>query len=166
MEVIASAILITWKRNGAYALRLVGDLAPEQWIAQPVPGRTMNHPGWIFAHLNVYAPIATAMLRGESFEDMMDHRYGQKSKVVNNPAEYPPPEVLITEYQRLHADAERALESAHPEIFLSPTPLERWRTMHPRTGEMLVTLMVKHETGHLGQLSAWRRAMGLTSVPM
>jgi hypothetical protein len=85
---LASAILITWKRNGAYAQRLVADLTPEQWTAQPIAGRALNHPAWVLSHLNVYAPICTAMLRGRSFSDPLDHRYGQKSEVALDPREY------------------------------------------------------------------------------
>ncbi len=164
MEVIASAILISWRRNGAYGLRLVEDLAPAQWLAQPVAGRVMNHPAWIFAHLNVYAPIAASMLRCEKFDDPFDHRHGQKSRVTNDAAEYPSAGELRERYRALREESERALVEAPGSVFGAPTPLERWRAMHPRTGEMLVTLMVKHESVHLGQLSAWRRAMGLASV--
>ena len=48
---LAAAILITWKRNAAYALRLAEDIDPARFVAQPVPGRTLNHPAWVFSHL-------------------------------------------------------------------------------------------------------------------
>lgn len=163
---LVSAILTTWKRNGAYALRLVGDLAPEQWTAQPIPGRVLNHPAWIFSHLNVYTAIAASLARGQSFTDPLDHRYGQKSEVAVDPREYAAGSELAAAYKQLHDDAEAALAAATESILLAPNPLERWRAIHPRTGDMLVTLMVKHESGHLGQLSAWRRAMGLPRVAM
>lgn len=166
MHPIASAVLITWKRNGAYAERLVADLAPAQFVAQPVPGRTMNHPAWILSHLNVYAPVCAAMLTRRAFEDPGPHRYGAKSAPANDAAEYLPGPQLLAEYSRLHAAAQRTLEEADDRVFGEPTPLERWRGMHPTIGDMLVTLMVKHESGHLGQLSAWRRAMGLPGVAM
>ncbi len=164
MNQLRSAVLITWKRNGAYARRLVGDLAPGRWLAQPVDGVVMNHPAWIVSHLNVYAPIAAAMPRREAFEDPMEHRYGQKSKVLLDAAEYRPGAELLAEYSRLHDDALAALEYADDSVFGEVNPLERWRAVHPTVGDMLVTLMVKHESGHLGQLSAWRRAMGLPPV--
>jgi DinB superfamily len=163
---LAHAILITWKRNGAYGRRLVEDLAPDQWLAQPISGRVMNHPAWIVSHLNVYAPIAAALCRGAGFDDPIDHRFGQKSKVALDPAEYAKSSALLAEYSRLHIDAQAALEIAGDGVFAAPNPLERWRAVHPSVGDMLVTLMVKHESGHLGQLSAWRRALGLASVPM
>jgi uncharacterized damage-inducible protein DinB len=158
--------LITWKRNGAYALRLVEDLSPSQWTVQPLPGRMLNHPAWVCSHLNVYAPICTSLARGERFPDPLEHRYGQKSEVSTDPREYANGEELAAEYRRLHDEAEGALSRTTEAVLLAPNPLERWRAMHPRIGDMLVTLMVKHESGHLGQLSAWRRAMGLERVAM
>ncbi|MCC6322875.1 MAG: DinB family protein [Phycisphaerales bacterium] len=163
---LAAAILITWKRNGAYALRLVGDLAAEQWTAQPVPGRTLNHPAWVFSHLNIYTPIAAALARGRPFADPVDHPFGQKSEVSPDPRVYEPGPELAAAHRRLHDDAEAALATTTDAILSAPNPVERWRTMHPTVGDMLVTLMVKHESGHLGQISAWRRALGLPRVAM
>jgi uncharacterized damage-inducible protein DinB len=163
---LTSAILITWRRNSAYALRLVADLTDEQFTAQPIRGRALNHPAWVLSHLNVYAPICAAMLRGEAFEDPIEHRYGQNSEVSADPVAYRDRETLTAAYHGVHDDVEQALLAAPPEVFAAPTPLARWRTVHPTIGDMLVTLMVKHESGHLGQLSAWRRAMGLPRVSM
>ena len=53
MDPLANAILISWRRNGAYALRLVEGLTPEQFVAQPIPGRVMNHPAWVLSHQNL-----------------------------------------------------------------------------------------------------------------
>lgn len=164
MDHLAAAILITWKRNGAYALNLVADLAPQQWTAQPVPGRVLNHPAWVFCHLNVYTPIAACLAAGRPFADPIDHPHGQKSEA--GPGPYPPGETLRAEFARLHEEAAAALAVAEPVVLRSPNPLERWRGVHPTVGDMLVTLMVKHESGHLGQLSAWRRALGLPRVAM
>lgn len=161
---LAGAVLISWRRNGAYALRLVGDLTDDQMTAQPVRGVTMNHPAWLLCHLNVYAPIARALCERAPFDDPADHPYGAKSKVVNDPGAYPDRRSLIEEYRALHDAAQAALERADEDVFMEPNPLARWREMHPRVGDMIVTLMVKHESTHLGQLSAWRRAMGLPAV--
>ncbi len=169
---LAAAILITWKRNAAYGLRLVEDLAPTQLVAQPIPalpGRApnvLNHPAWILSHLNLYAGIAVDMALGTAFEDPAEHRHGQKSEPLADSNVYESKDVLLTAWTRLHTDGEFALTAATPEYTSRPNRLERWRTLHPTVGDMLVTLMVKHESGHLGQLSAWRRAMGMPRVAM
>ena len=104
------------------------------------------------------------MLRGESFEDPMDHPHGQKSAPSSKATAYPPGPSLAARYKALHEVAERGLEAASAELMAKANPLERWRAVHPTVGDMLLTLMVKHESGHLGQLSAWRRAMGMAPV--
>lgn len=177
MNPLTSAILISFRRNAAYGVRLIDDVAPTNMIAQPPlqpvtePGGssrtiTLNHPAWIFAHLNIYSEIAAKMMRGETFPDPADHPYGSKSEPINRLDAYPPKAELLAAWRRLHEDGEAALQQASVERTSSPTPLERWRTMHPTIGDMLVMLLVKHESAHLGQLSAWRRACGYGRVAM
>ncbi len=166
MPLLAEAVAITWRRNRDYALRLVADLTDAQMLAQPIAGRRINHPAWILSHLIVYAPIAAALLRGDGFTDPMDHRHGQKSEVSDDPSEYLARAALIEEFLRTHDQTQAALEQTTDLILSSPNPLERWRAQHPLAGHMVVTLMVKHEAFHLGQLSAWRRGMGLARVAM
>jgi len=163
---LASAILITWRRNGAYALRLVGDLSDSQMTSQPILGRVLNHPAWILSHLTLYTTIAAAMLRNSPFPDPADHIFGPKSEPSAEPGAYPARTALIEQFKTAHVDAEAALIAVRDDVLASPTMLERWRPLHPTTGDMLVTLMVKHESAHLGQLSAWRRAWGLPRVAM
>ncbi|HEY6565844.1 MAG TPA: hypothetical protein VIY86_15280, partial [Pirellulaceae bacterium] len=110
--------------------------------------------------------VATAMLRRDSFPDPLHHRYGTRSKLENDPASYPAPSDLLVLFQSTHEQAEQALIAVSTVSLRGPNPLERARSLHPTLGDMLVTLMVKHESGHLGQLSAWRRAMGLPPVEM
>ena len=126
----------------------------------------MNHPAWVLSHLNLYAGIAVNLARGETFEDPAEHRFGQKSEPLGDAKAYDTREQLITSWEALHAAGADALRGAPDSLTSSPNPLERWRGVHPTVGDMLVTLMVKHEAGHLGQLSAWRRAMGMGRVGM
>jgi hypothetical protein len=169
MHVLANAILCTWRRNRAYALRLVEGLDEPEWVAQPAgltPGVVMNHPAWVLCHLALYASVAAPMARAEPFPDPLDHRYGMKSVPLVDRAAYPPGARIVEDYCRAHDDAERSLEVATDRIFALVNPIERQRAAQPSVGDMLVTLMVKHESMHLGQLSAWRRAMGLARVAM
>lgn len=172
MHPLASTILITWRRNAAYGLRLVEGLASEQFVAQPMgwarekgdASRGMNHPAWILGHLNLYCGVADAMARGVVVIDPAEDRFGPKSRPLADISAYPSPALLVQEFREGHDAAAKSLEAATREVLEAPPAFERWRVMHPTVGDMLVTLMVKHESGHLGQLSAWRRAMGLAPV--
>jgi hypothetical protein len=165
-DLFKSALLITWRRDVAYALRLVGDLSDEQMIAQPVPGRVMNHPAWTLAHLALYNDVIAKMLGRIQFEDPKEHPFGMKSSPQSDAKVYPPRAQAIEAYERSHATAERALVECDAGIFAQDVPLARWRPLHPTIADMTIMLMAKHETLHLGQLSAWRRAMGLGRVEM
>lgn len=45
-----------------------------------------------------------------------------------------------------------------------PHPNESMRKYFPTVGDMVIFLMTSHEMNHLGQVAAWRRAMGLGSA--
>lgn len=126
----------------------------------------MNHPAWILCHLNLYSEIVGSLVRAEGFEDPLGRPYGRGSKVSLDLVDYPPIREIIERFTFLHAQAGGALDAAHESIFTSPTPLARLRAVSPTVGELLVMLMIKHESFHLGQLSAWRRAMGMAPVEM
>ncbi len=161
-----SALRSTWSRNSAYAQRLVGDLSAAQFLAQPVPGRVINHPAWVLCHLNVYGEIVARVLRSEVVEDPLGKPFARGSNVTHVPSDYPEPPAIVGAFTRLHEQAGAALDAAPDELFASPVPLDRLRPVAPTVGALLVMLMVKHESFHLGQLSAWRRAMGLVPVEM
>lgn len=166
MNQLTSAVLITWKRNREYALRLAGDLSLETMVAQPAgwndPARIMNHPAWVLCHLALYASVIDAVLREASFPDPIDHKHGMRSAPVNDSHAYSPDPISL--FRDAHDAAGRALEAVPDRVLALPAPLERWRAVHPTIGDLTVMLMVKHESHHLGQVSAWRRAMGLPSV--
>jgi hypothetical protein len=42
--------------------------------------------------------------------------------------------------------------------------LPRWKEIMPTVGIALPYLLLVHENQHLGQLSAWRRVLGLPAV--
>jgi hypothetical protein len=57
-----------------------------------------------------------------------------------------------------------ALGEVDPAVFARPIPLARWAERFPRIGDAVLYLMLSHEGGHLGQISAWRRAGGRPAV--
>jgi uncharacterized damage-inducible protein DinB len=56
------------------------------------------------------------------------------------------------------------LERIDPSRLAGAIPLERWKQRFPLIADAVVHLMIDHESTHLGQVSAWRRAGGRPSV--
>ena len=161
---LIGALLRAWAHQRDYAQRLVADLSDEDMGSQPLRGVAMNHPAWVLGHLSAYPPALRAMLLGEPFEDPKGHRYGRDSRPSDRIDDYPRKEALLRDFFAAHDALAATLESVDPAVLDRPTPLERWVPRWPRIADATVHLMIHHESAHLGQISAWRRAGGRPSV--
>ncbi|MEM8947604.1 MAG: DinB family protein [Planctomycetota bacterium] len=158
------SIVYAWDNGLRYALALLEDLTDDQMLLRP--GDNMNHPAWILGHMSLYYPIVPALLAGDSFPDPADddlfgfrgrgpqddlHLYGSKASQIERMTDG-------------HERVARALLDASPEDFHRPPSLPRWSAMYPTVQFMLPDLLLLHENIHIGQLSIWRRAAGLSAV--
>ncbi len=166
MSFIIDGLLNAWNKNTDYGQRLAGDLSDEQMIAQPacVTGAPMNHPAWVLSHLNVYLPIIAAVIEDAEFDDPKTHKFGMQSSPQMVRSIYASSDELISQYREGHDRVTRLLETANDSIFGQQIRLPRWQPIFGNAGILLPYLMLNHENGHLGQLSAWRRAHGLPPV--
>lgn len=163
MQVMIDALLSAWNRNSDYARKLVADIPDDRMTHQPFAGA--NHPAWLLAHLSVYHPVLVALARGASFDDPKSARFGMQSRPEPDLALYGPDKAaIVAGFERGRADVVEALQQMDPSRLEAATPLERWRPIMPKVGIVLSYLMHVHESTHLGQLSAWRRACGMPAV--
>lgn len=161
-----NGLIFCFKKNLDYAPKLVADLSESQMAAQPVENlpAAANHPAWVLSHLNVYLPIIEALIKGEPFEDPKPHPFGMQSKPESDRSIYAPKAELVNEFVNQHESIIRLLEKSDDSILAQPVALPRWQAIMPLAGIALPYLMLNHENGHLGQVSTWRRVLGLPSV--
>ncbi|MBX3419755.1 MAG: DinB family protein [Pirellulaceae bacterium] len=166
MSTIIQGLISGYRNNLDYATRLIADLTDEQMVGQPpaLSGIVMNHPAWCLSHLNVYIPIIRQIILGGEIVDPKEHRYGMQSKPEADRGCYPSKAEIMADFTEGHQQVIADLEKATNEIFDFDVRLERWQTRMPKAGIALPYLMLLHENQHLGQVSAWRRAMGLPKV--
>lgn len=153
-----------WTDLRGYAQRLVADLSEDDMVAQPIAGVTMNHPAWILAHLGAYAPVVTGILYSEPVDDPIDSPFGRKSRPLADRSVYPARDELISAFVDGYDQLVDALAIVPETNLAEPPPLDRWVARFPTIGHLPVQFVVKHNAHHLGQLSAWRRAMQLPPV--
>ncbi len=163
---IIDGYLFAWKKNQDYGPKLVSDLSEAQMVAQPAtdPTAPANHPAWVLSHLNVYVPIICSIIKGEAFDDPKPHKFGMQSKPVADRAEYASKQELLDAFVSGHEQVAQLLGNADDSVFSQPVLLPRWKDVMPTAGVALPYLMLNHENGHLGQVSAWRRIQGFPSV--
>ncbi|MCA9148392.1 MAG: DinB family protein [Planctomycetales bacterium] len=167
MSIAIEGLLFGWKKNLDYGTKLVADLTDEQMVTQPagVKGEApVNHPAWLLSHLNLYLPVMAAIIEGRDFNDPKQHRFGMLSKPEADGDLYSSKDELVEAFVLGHEHVEAMLRNASDNVLEQPVLLPRWKEIMPKAGIALPYLMLNHENTHLGQLSAWRRMMGLPSV--
>ncbi len=159
-------LVFAWRKNLDYAPKLIADLSEQQMVAQPAsdPNAPSNHPAWVLSHLNVYVPIIESLIKGEAFEDPKEHEFGMQSRPLADRSAYSSKQELIDEFVASHERVLALLANADDSVLGHAVKLPRWESELPTSGIALPYLMLNHENGHLGQVSAWRRIQGLPSV--
>jgi len=157
------SVLHNYAFNLEYAKMLMADIADDQMCTQPADIK--NHPAWTIGHL-AYASSYAAILVGlePAVPENWAELFGRNVSPVDDRSTYPSKEELMQAIEQQHGRVSEALTTADPAIFDGETPDEEFRQIMPTVGDALGYLLVSHEATHLGQLSAWRRAMGMGSV--
>lgn len=149
--------------NVGYAKKLVADIPEEKMCLQPAPG--MNHAAWQLGHL---AFVFDSMIKVFSVKGTMSAEWYELFKAGSQPhsdrSKYPAKDALLREYEQNFRRLVDAVASAAPETFDREFPNPKLRTMLPTIGVAMVHVLTTHQGIHLGQLSAWRRALGMPSV--
>lgn len=146
-----------------YARQLVADVPDEQLADQPVPG--VNHPAWVLGHLTATADFALGLLGAKPVApDGWAAAYAPGT--VPGPVRdlYPSKGELLNAFEAAHGALAAAAAALDPAALARPNPVDGMRARFPTLGDLLTYVLTAHEAVHLGQLSTWRRAMGLAAV--
>lgn len=143
-----------------YLREQVSDIADADMVAQP--NGIMNHPAWTIGHLthacqmlggvvglSTWLPDDWAMRFGTGSVPVADlSLYGTRSDAL----------ATLTDAQSRITQAVQQLDDARLD---EPFPVESYREVFPTIRHALTQVLVGHTANHIGQVSVWRRAMGL-----
>ncbi len=154
--------------NYSFAKELVEDVTEDQMYYSPGPGLE-NHPSFTLGHLAVASAMTVRYLGGKSETPELwrelfkrngpgDPRFPEKDHSL-----YPNKEALLDELYLQHERLKEALLIVNKE-YLKEDKKWRFNNYLPSVLDCTIFMCLNHESMHLGQLSAWRRAMGLPSA--
>lgn len=154
--------------NLQYANELVSDVEDKLMTHSPGNGFE-NHPSFTLGHLISAAALTSKYLGGPyEFDPEWEKLFRRKGPgdprmPDSNNDLYPGKVELLNELTKQHKLVEGLISSLEESRFSEPT---KWRfdKFMPTLGDLLWFMCVSHETMHLGQLAAWRRAMNLPSA--
>jgi len=153
--------------NQRYAEELVADLSEEQMTIKPSDGLE-NHPSFTLGHLATGRALMIEDLGGkrdipERWEKLfLREGPGDPRMPETDAGAYPSKQELIDELSRQLALLKQTI--LEKEIPFDLTIKWRFDKYLPSLYDLTLFMSLSHESMHLGQLAAWRRAMKLPSA--
>ena len=129
-----------------------------------------NHPAFICGHLSLYAPRIVAELSGDASSITVPENYPSlfsKDATCQDDIDgtlYPSQDELIQHLVSGYTLVAQTLCDSEDEVFYGENSNEALRDRFPTIGAMHGFYVGGHFMVHVGQWSAWRRAMGLGSI--
>lgn len=146
-----------------YARMLIGDIPDERMAEQPMPG--VNHPTWILGHLAWSTDRGRWVLGLEpELPTEWTTLFGFGSKPSADRGDYPPRDELIRAFERGFERLRDQAGSATTEQLAQPSPIPRTKDQLPTMKDAIAFLLTGHPGVHLGQLSMWRRMIGMSPL--
>lgn len=169
MPSIGSDMLAPLLRHAlGYGEALLKDIKPADFSRKP-EGIDTNHPAFIYGHLAIY-PERVLEFVGKPDLAKPDPRFvdlfAAGKPCVDDPlgVNHPSMDEILTRYRSRYEVLGPVLAATPDSVYLAPNPNERMRERFPSCGAMCVFMVSGHMMMHFGQLSAWRRCMGLPSA--
>ena len=146
-----------------FARTLVAEVADERLTEQPLAG--VNHPAWILGHLAYSGDGAVGVLGGQkTLTGDWTKRFGAGSKPSSLRADYQSKDELLHVLEERFDCARQMAATATPEKVAGSNPNPRLKEGLPTVRDAVALLLTGHLAFHLGQLSAWRRMIGLAPL--
>jgi hypothetical protein len=144
----------------SYCRMLIGDIADERLTEQPLPG--VNHPAWILGHLAFSADRAGELLGSQKqMPATWTKLFGPGSQLSATRSDYPPKDELLRAVEQGFERVRALTAEATPERLAQPTTNRYMKDALPTVKDGVAFLLTGHLGVHLGQLSSWRRMIGL-----
>jgi uncharacterized damage-inducible protein DinB len=137
----------------------VTDLSEEQMVEQPagVP----NHATWTLGHIIFSCQGIAAELGADAWlPESWESTFGYGSTPSSELSCYPKKSEMLARLADSASRLRRALLGASESVLKQPLPDEALPTME----HVLLQVVAAHTAYHVGQLTVWRRAIGMKST--
>ena len=157
------SVLHSFRYSLDFVADQVADVTEPDMAAQP--DGAANHPSWIIGHLT----FACQMLGGVvGLSDWLPNdwakRFGPGSTAVANGKFYLPKREALAQLYSAGIRLSAAVTALDEPQLDAPFPDEAYIEVFPTVRHALTQVLVGHTAFHVGQLSVWRKAMGLPAM--
>lgn len=143
-----------------YLREQVADVDAADMAAQPTG--IVNHPAWVVGHLAYSCQLLGGVIGlPEWLPADWAGRYGTGSVPVADATRYQTKDEALAILQDARSRIARAVEQLDDADLDEPFPDDAYRDVFPTVRHALTQVLVGHASFHVGQVSVWRKAMGL-----
>ena len=122
----------------------------------------MNHPAWVIGHLTHTCQLLGGVI---GLPEWLPHdwaeRFGTGSVPVADAGLYETKNNALAMLRDAQSRITQAVDQLDDSRLDEPFPDESYRGVFPTIRHALTQVLVGHTANHIGQVSVWRRAMGL-----
>lgn len=148
------------------AQKLVAGIDDARWAELPYDGA--KHAAWTLTHLNIASGMTDAILRGDEGLSIVPAAWAELalpgSTCGADRSAYPAGGELLSTLERAHVRVEEAYRAIGDDVLAAAFPIEDYRSFWPTVADAAAYMLCHHEGYHLGQLSQWRRAIGMPAL--
>ena len=147
-----------------YGRSLLPDIDPATFAHMPMAN--FNHPAFNYGHLSFYPNFWFEMVgRPDAVSELPypTEVYAHGSECVEQDGRYASMDVITSAFFETHERAMEILPTVDPDLLRNELPEGPYRDFFGLVGNALTFMTCSHTMMHLGQVSMWRRAMGLGS---
>jgi hypothetical protein len=138
----------------------VADVGAAEMVAQPKG--IMNHPAWVIGHLTFACQLLCGAIGlSEWLPNDWAKRFGTGSLPVADASLYETKDSALAMLRDAQVRITQAVEQMDDSQLNELFPVESYRDVFPTIRHALTQVLVGHTANHIGQLSVWRREMGL-----
>ena len=162
---IAQTLLPSGRTSLGYTDRLLTGVDASRFARMP-EGITTNHPAFNLGHLAIYPEKLLRFMGREDLaidESAYSEIFGPSAECQDDPdaSIYPPMHEIIERYRSRHEVLLGVVAENEDSVLQQTHPHEGMRDRFHTLGSMLAFMLSGHMMMHLGQISTWRRCMGL-----
>ena len=156
--------IINVSNTNAYLFEKAVSDIPEHLLCDQSKGFP-NHPLWLLGHVALARSAAVRSLGGEfDFPESWAKLFGRGSEPVSDPSAYPTRAELLAKYKQAATAFAQLAPRATPEMLSAPHAIVPLQGVFKTVGDLVSGITTLHDALHLGQLTAWRRLMGMPSL--
>lgn len=143
-----------------YLREQVADVPPADMVAQP--RGLVNHPAWTIGHLTFTCEmLGGAIGLAPWLAESWTQRYGSGSVPAADIDRYEPKDRALAMLMDARDRIAAAVAGCSEAQLNAPFPDPAYRDVFPSIRHALVQVLIGHTAFHVGQVSQWRKAMGL-----